>query len=271
MGLNYNTPLVEHKIRDRSVWVKRDDLHNGDLDLPPWAKIEGVRQLLTSDLFDKDIPIIHLTVRGSYTGWVLGYYGKKYGYDIKIAYGDSDNYPMESLDKIKSYGVDIVPLEPNMMRVLYNSMKKMARENGWRHLPYAFDHSIYHTFWENKLSRFMEEHEEFDTLVCLGGSGVTSVGMIRGFIDKNNFPMSKDIHVVVSSTVGSVTNKLKRRECYFPSNIFVHDTPYDFYDEMNFYETPFPCNVYWDKKAWWWLEQNIDKLKGKILFWNIGA
>ena len=46
---------------------------------------------------------------------------------------------------------------------------------------------------------------------------------------------------------------------------------YDFYDEMNFYETPFPCNVNWDKKAWWWLENNIDKLKGKTLFWNIGA
>ena len=40
---------------------------------------------------------------------------------------------------------------------------------------------------------------------------------------------------------------------------------------MEDYETPFPCNVNWDKKAWWWLEQNIENIKGKTLFWNIGA
>ena len=37
------------------------------------------------------------------------------------------------------------------------------------------------------------------------------------------------------------------------------------------YEIPFPCNGTWDRKAWWWLEQNIDKLEGSILFWNIGG
>ena len=25
------------------------------------------------------------------------------------------------------------------------------------------------------------------------------------------------------------------------------------------------------RKAWWWLEQNIEQLKGDILFWNIGG
>ena len=92
MGLNYNTPLEIHKLKGHDVWVKRDDLHNGDLDLPPWAKIDGVRQLLLSGYFDKDKPIVHLTVRGSYTGWALAYFGKEYGHDIKIAYGDSKNY-----------------------------------------------------------------------------------------------------------------------------------------------------------------------------------
>ena len=132
MGLNHNTPLETYELKGHDVWVKRDDLHNGDLDLPPWAKIEGVRQLLTSDIIDKNKPVIHLTVRGSYTGWVLGYYGKELGYDIKIAYGNSKNYPQESLEKILSYGVELVPIKPNMMKVVYNSMKKMADEKGWQ-------------------------------------------------------------------------------------------------------------------------------------------
>ena len=270
MGLNYNTPLETYQLKGRDVWVKRDDLHNGDLDLPPWAKIEGVRQLLTSDIIDKNKPVVHLTVRGSYTGWVLGYYGRELGYNIKIAYGNSKNYPIESLDRIKSYGVELVPIKPNMMKVVYNSMKKMADEKGWQRLPYAFDHPIYHEYWRNKTMVFFEEND-FDNLVILGGSGVTGIGMIKGFLDLDNFPMKKKVHVISSSTISTVVNKLKQWESYFPNNVIVKDTPYDFYDEMDFYETPFPCNPNWDKKAWWWLDNNIDKLNGKILFWNIGA
>ena len=269
MGLNHNTPLEKYKLKGTDVWVKRDDLHNGDLDLPPWAKIEGVKRLMEHTDINK--PLVHLTVRGSYTGWVLGHYGKELGYDIKIAYGNSKNYPRESLDRIESYGVELVPLRPNMMKILYNAMKKMATERGWQRLPYAFDDVIYHNFWKDKLIKFLNENIEFDNLVILGGSGVTSVGMINGFMDVENWPMKRKVYVISSSTISSVTNKLKSRNVYYPNNVFIYDTPYDFYDEMNFYETPFPCNVNWDKKAWWWLENNIDKLKGKTLFWNIGA
>ena len=77
MGLNFNTPLEKYKVKGIDVWVKRDDLHNGDLDLPPWAKIEGVKRLMEN--VDKNKPLVHLTVRGSYTGWVLGYYGRELG------------------------------------------------------------------------------------------------------------------------------------------------------------------------------------------------
>ena len=95
--------------------------------------------------------------------------------------------------------------------------------------------------------------------------------MIRSFLDTENFIMNKKVYIISTSTISSVTNKLKEWECYFPNNTIIKDTPYDFYDEMDGYETPFPCNVNWDKKAWWWLEQNIENIKGKTLFWNIGA
>ena len=37
---------------------------------------------MTSEIIDKNKPLVHLAVRGSYTGWVLGHYGKEYGYDM---------------------------------------------------------------------------------------------------------------------------------------------------------------------------------------------
>jgi len=270
MELNYNTALQKFNLKGTDVWVKRDDMHNGTLDLPPWAKIDGVRQLMTSEIINKNKPLVHLAVRGSYTGWVLGHYGKEYGLDIRIAYGDSKNYPREMLDKVESYGAKLVPLRPNMMAILYNSMSGLARKEGWQKLPYAFDHPIYHDYWYNKTKQFFKDNN-YDNLVILGGSGVTSVGMIRGFVDLHNFPMKKKVYVISSSTIHSVIHKLKQWDTYFPNNIIVTDTPYDFYDEMDFYETPFPCNVNWDKKAWWWLDNNINKLNGKTLFWNIGA
>ena len=270
MGLDFNTPVETYYLKGKSVDVKRDDLMNGDLDLPPWAKIDGVRQLLMSEAINKNKPVVHLAVRGSYTGWVLGHYGKEYGYDIRIAYGDSKNYPREMLDKVESYGAKLVPLRPNMMKILYNSMGSLAREKSWQKLPYAFDYPIYHDYWYDKVKKFTETND-YDNLVILGGSGVTAIGMIRAFLDNKNFIMKKKVYVICSSTVPTVKAKLKENEVYYPSNIIVKDTPYDFYDEMEDYKVPFPCNVNWDKKAWWWLEQNINKIDGSILFWNIGA
>jgi len=270
MGLNLNTPVETYYLNNIPVDVKRDDLHNGDLDLPPWAKIEGVRQLMTSEIIDRNKPLVHLAVRGSYTGWVLGHYGKEYDLDIKVAYGDSKNYPRDMLDRVESYGVELVPLRPNMMAILYNSMGALAKEKGWQKLPYAFDHSIYHEYWRNKTKQFFKDNN-YDNLVILGGSGVTGIGMIQSFLDMENFIMKKKVYIISTSTISSVKNKLRDWNTYFPNNTIIRDTPYDFYDEMEDYKTPFPCNVNWDKKAWWWIEQNINKIDGSTLFWNIGA
>ena len=264
MGLNHCTPIQTYQVHGKEVQVKRDDLHNGTLDLPPWAKLEGVRRILQR--LENDKPIVHLTVRASYTGWVLGHYGKEYGYDIRIAYGDSKNYPKESLEKMEEYGAEVVPMKPNMMKVLYNRMKTLAKEKDWQVSPYALDHPDYLKYWEEKLTGY-----DFDNLVVSAGSGVTSVGMIRGFLDLETYFMKRKVYAITTSRIATVIRKFHRHAVYFPTNIIVEDTPYEFYDEMPQFETPFPCNSYWDKKAWWWLEQNIERIEGSILFWNIGA
>ena len=39
---------------------------------------------------------------------------------------------------------------------------------------------------------------------------------------------------------------------------------------MEWYET-LSCNEFWDKNTWYWLENNISKFDGKVLFWNLGG
>jgi len=43
------------------------------------------------------------------------------------------------------------------------------------------------------------------------------------------------------------------------------------YDDQSRIRVPFPASPYYEAKAWKWLVENRDQLRGKVLFWNIGA
>ena len=62
---------------------------------------------------------------------------------------------------------------------------------------------------------------------------------------------------------------LKKWDVYHHNNVHIYEAEHDFFDGMDWLETPFPCNGNWDKKAWYWLQKN--KLEGKTLFYNLGG
>ena len=144
LSFNFDTPLEEHLCGEKKVYVKRDDLLNGHMDLPPWAKMEGIRRVLESGELSRDKPIIHLSVRVSYSGWALAYIGRELGFDIKIAYPDSKNYPKEILEKIKQYDAELVPVKPNLLDIVNTYVKRVADEKGYQQMPYAFNLSLIH-------------------------------------------------------------------------------------------------------------------------------
>ena len=80
----------------------------------------------------------------------------------------------------------------------------------------------------------------------------------------------KQAHSITVSNVKTIYEKYKSHSIS-SSAIEVYKTEFEFDDMMTDYEIPFPCNGTWDRKAWWWLENNIESLKGDILFWNIGG
>ena len=49
----------------------------------------------------------------------------------------------------------------------------------------------------------------------------------------------------------------------------IHESKFEFADEMKKkkFETPFPCNENWDKKAWRWLQKNHCTLK--VMYYSI--
>ena len=275
LSFNFNTPLEEHLCGEKKVYVKRDDLLNGNMDLPPWAKMEGIRRVLESGELSRDKPIIHLSVRVSYSGWALAYIGKELGFKIKIAYPDTKDYPKKALEKIESLGAELVPMKPNILSIVISSVGILAEKEKYQMMPYAFNHSEYITYFRERTQSIMQKHN-FKHLVINAGSGVTPSGILQGFMNFETFGVQSEedkkyAHLITTASKSSIASMLKKWNVYDRNQTQIHETPHDFFDDMDWCETPFPCNGNWDKKAWSWLKENGCKLDGDVLFYNLGG
>jgi hypothetical protein len=54
-------------------------------------------------------------------------------------------------------------------------------------------------------------------------------------------------------------------------NVELVDEGYEYKDKVDNSWIPWPCNEYYDAKAFTWLCHNIKSLKHPIVFWSIGA
>jgi hypothetical protein len=56
---------------------------------------------------------------------------------------------------------------------------------------------------------------------------------------------------------------------FIASNLELIDEGYAYADRVDT-PVPFPCNPYYDRKAWKWIVENRAALPGEIVMWNIG-
>ena len=253
------TPVEEHILKDRRILVKRDDLMGDGNVLPPWGKMSGITKLL--DNLNPKYPLIHLAVNGSWSGWALSYLCKQKDIKFIYAYPPSKTYSEFILNKAKQNDCEFYELKPNMMAILYNRVKKYAKQNDIQMLPYAFDHIDYRNELKNRAEKVFKEHL-VDHLIISAGSGVTSSGIVQAFAPGNDLfsNSSKQAQVITVSNESTIHKKYKSHSIS-SSNINVYKSPFEFNDMMDDYWVPFPCNGTWDRKAWKWLEQNIEKLE----------
>jgi len=269
------TPIEEYKLKGKTVHVKRDDLVGDGINYPRWAKIEGIRKIIESDYIDKSKQLTHLSVYGSWTGWTLSKMCKEYGIEFISSYPNSKTYPPQILEIIKGNGATLNPMKPNMMKLLENKLGGIAKKNGWQQLPYAFNHPAYVLYMQDRMKEVLEE-QDFDHLVVSIGSGVTASGLIREFLQykdwKDILKNKRQVHTVTMSSLTSTQKILNENKAGDLNNIHIYQSEYafdDFMDEVT--EYPFDMNEFWERKMGWWLENNIQNLDGKILFWNIGG
>jgi hypothetical protein len=127
-----------------------------------------------------------------------------------------------------------------------------------------------------KLSESVEEtavevpDRPFDFVLIPASSGTIAAGVIRGFSDQGLDP-TYIVHLGYSRSHKEVITYLAKSSGVAGANIQIVDEGYRYKDESKPGDSPpWPCNTYYDMKAFrWWLENRADYI-GSTLFWNVG-
>ena len=270
--IHNNTPIEEVHIPGsfRTIHVKREDLCCGG---PAFSKMRGVAA--------------HLSNRPETFIGVLDTFHSKAGWGVSYLLEDMDKkavvfYPVYKGDKGLRYpqfqaslcGARIVGIDAGRSCILYHKARKMLAEyspdsyllpNGLKCPETVAEtarevYAVPDTFMENT------------TWVISMSSGTVAAGVIRGLIERRanveiylHMGYSRSLrgaHLYISEMVGSP----------LPVSVKFVDEKYEYKQGIK-YECPFPCNPFYDLKAWRWLMNNHNNInhKNKIMFWNIGA
>jgi 1-aminocyclopropane-1-carboxylate deaminase/D-cysteine desulfhydrase-like pyridoxal-dependent ACC family enzyme len=287
-----NTPIETYSHKGIKYFVKREDL-SCTLPGPPSAKMRGL-SLFLKNLKQKGVKEVgYMDTAISMAGWGISYFAKITGLKAVLycpKYKDGYRYNQaEFIAKWGLFGAEIVPLEhPAQHQINIHRAKRdflLKYPDGvW--LPNGLKFS-------ETISAVKQEMQETisnvhpKSIICSVGSGVMISGILQGL---NQYPhkVEQIFGVLVTQGIESKKKKLevlnlagfieKQAGLFFQkpnihdivSRFEIIESNYNYHDDPQI-ESSFPCNNYYDLKAFEWMLQNIKQLKQPILFWNIGA
>ncbi len=262
-----NTPIERYEIKNKTIFVKREDLCIAEA---KFSKLRGVYSHLEKRL-EKYIGV--LDSYHSKAGWGVSYLCSRLNKQCVVFYPEYKNEPgyRESQKNALRFGAVLEPLLAGRSCILYYRAKKLLKEKYLDSymIPNALklQESIDETRKEvgNTPIRFFEN---FTWIVSIS-SGTIAIGVIKGLIE-NKAKVKVILHMGYSRSELAVMKYLSKHIKDIGSlDIKLVDEKYGYKDKVEEI-CPFPCNKYYDLKAWKWLINNDELLGKNILFWNIG-
>jgi hypothetical protein len=108
-------------------------------------------------------------------------------------------------------------------------------------------------------------------VIIPASSGTIAAGVISGFLSNYNAPPRFLVHLVYSRSHDQVLKYLREKAGLSNLNVYIVDEKYSYKDKAKGAEKPpWPCNEYYDLKAFQWWLRSRREWKGATLFWNIG-
>lgn len=271
-----NTPVETYSVRDRTVYVKREDLSSFPPG-PPFSKVRGLVPALLRLQRSGTTAVGYTETAVSMAGWGVAWACSHLGMKAVIfdpQYKKTPPLLAYHRKQWTKFGPDIIPIPAGRAKVGFYQSQKILKEKypGAKMLPLGlvFPETIEAVRVEASLPETADLLASGGTLVVNIGSGTIAAGLVRAF---KSYPITI---IGVMGRSGSI--ELKHQDirnkalvvrgllhCRFK----VVDPGWE-YTQRSSTQCPFPSHPWYDLKAWQWLVENIDELKDPILFWNIG-
>jgi len=257
-----NTPV--ERIGE-ALWVKREDLccPGG----PDFSKMRGVYAHLAKR------PESVIGVLDSYhsqAGHAVARAGALLGKRVINFYPDFKREPGPRPQQLRALacGAVLWSLPAGMSAVLWHQARKHLPAGAYM-MPNGLQlpESIAETRAEVIRTGFPVE---FNTVVIAASSGTIAQGVVEGFLDRPEALIYRPPRFIIHMGYSRAHEPMRAK---FPTaaNVELVDEGYAYKDKAKAgYPAPFPCNEYYDLKAWNWLV-STSLLTNNTLFWNIGA
>lgn len=262
--LRVQTPV--EKYPEFGLWVKREDLACPPPG-PPFSKTRGVYSRL---LTRPESVIGVLDTRHSQAGHAVARACQVLGKHC-ICFYPMMKYapePKESQIKAAELGAELRGLKGWSMgpqQVLFHIAKKQVVEMGGYMMPNALtlEESVEETANE-------VPNAAFDRVIVSVSSGTLAAGVIRGFERRGKHPQYL-LHLGYSKYQSRKRMYLNTASGFPDAKILLIDENYAYKDQARPGITPpWPCNEYYDLKAFRWWVAHKEEYPGRALFWNIG-
>lgn len=273
-----NTPVEVHSNSGVNILVKREDLcapYPG----PSFSKMRGVVAHIQNR---PEGTIGVLDTFHSKAGWCVSYvcqqlgkkainYWPRYKADLR------DGLPRIQQQEAHLRGAHMVSMPAGRSAILYHGAKKHLKGYGEAYMmPNAL--KLPESITENAAEavRTAPSLPPSGTLVISISSGTVAAGVLKGFKESGLFDTYDIVLHMGYSRSQEACRMYMEDACGFSlaKALFI-DEGYGYADQVRALATPvpFPCNPYYDAKAWGWLTGHGQSLaaRGPIVFWNIGA
>lgn len=271
-----DTKIESYTIGGKKVFVKREDLC-APYPLPPLAKMRGVnkRLLTVKEQGFKTVGVFDTKV--SMAGYGVSILAKQLGMECVTFYSGTkeviSNLPPNLIAAQRTCR-NIVAVKPGRTPICYSYAKKAAESAGFYMMPQGL--ACTETSDEvEKVAAGLPKNILGGSLIIVSGTGTILSGIIKGIQRLPANIVSVSACISPKKQYNNILRLVKDNQYPHTTQLILSLTEFlepvmDYYTECN-YACPFDCNRHYDRKAWQWLNENINILTEPVLFWNIGG
>jgi 1-aminocyclopropane-1-carboxylate deaminase/D-cysteine desulfhydrase-like pyridoxal-dependent ACC family enzyme len=262
-----HTPIEEHGLSGRRVFVKRDDLY-GVPPAPPLAKLRGLRRVLQRE-YDRGTRLVGCwDTRVSKLGQGVAAACRGYpGMRCLLAFpARSGEDPPPQLVDARALGAALLPLRPNHIDICVGQARREVTARGGVMLPFGLECQEAVDAVAEEALRTPEECTVSGTLVVCCGSGVTLSGLLKAL----GAGPARVVGISSGRSIERIARCVRRYVRELPATLQLVPASMP-YGAVGSAACPFPAHGNYDLKAWQHLQEHIQDYPDPILFWNIGA